>query len=149
MTTRSVRLGLLALAACATLAVAAAPASAHAGRKAAVSKKTLIKAAAAYIGVTPAQLVAAKKAGQTPAQLAVANDKTVQGLTDALIAAGKSAINKALAAGRITAAQAQAKIAALPARVDAFINSSESGESGCGADSDSGSGASALHRGRG
>jgi hypothetical protein len=154
MTTRTVRLLVLAVAACATLAFAATPASAQAGRKAVVSKRLMIKAAAAYIGVTPAQLVAAKRAGQSPAELAVANGKTVGGLTDALIAAGTAAINKALAADRITTAQAQAKLAALPARVETFINSSESGESGesgCGAhegSESSGSSASAVRRGR-
>jgi hypothetical protein len=148
MTGSKVRACLLVLAVLATLAFAAAPASAHA---AGVSKQTLVKAAAAYIGVTPAQLLAAKRAGQTPAEQAVAKGKTVQGLRDALIAAGTKAINNALSAGRITSAQAQAKLAALPARVDAFINSSGSSGSGCGSDSGSASSgsASALHRGRG
>jgi hypothetical protein len=152
MTGSKTRACLLVLAALAALAFAASPASAHGGRKAVgVSRQTLVKAAAAYIGVTPAELLAAKRAGQTPGGLAVAKGMTAQGLRDAHVAAGTKAIDDALAAGRITSAQAQAKLAALPARVDAFINSSGGGGSGCGSDSGSASSgsASALHRGRG
>jgi hypothetical protein len=142
------RLLVLPLTACLALAVSAAPALAH-GKRAIVGKQVFVQAAAAYIGVTPAELKAAKRAGQTPAQLAVANGKTVAGLTNALIAAGTAKINAARTAGRITDAQAAAKLAVLPDRVEAFINSASGGEADCShEDSSSSSSSSSLSRQR-
>jgi hypothetical protein len=120
MTRRS--LSLLVLVIGGTLVVSAGPAFAREGRGG-VSKAALIQAAATYLGVTKADIAAARRSGQTLAQLAVAKGKTVQGLTNRLVAAGTASINAALAAGRITSAQAAAKKAALPAQVQRLITS--------------------------
>ena len=140
MGNRYVRLLVLTLAVGATLAIAAGPAFAHGSRGA--SKQALIQAAATYLGVTKADIKDAREQGESLAQLAVAKGKTVQGLTAALVAAGKASINKALAAGTITSAQATAKTAALPAQVQRLINAT--GESGGCSHGDSDS--SGFHR---
>jgi len=125
----------------------AGPAVARGGHGHGIGKGVFVQAAATYIGITPAALRTATANGQTPAQVAVANGKTVGGLTAALTAAGTTSINNAQAAGRITAAQAQAKLAALPAAVQSFINSTHAG---CKrGSSTSGSSASAVRRHRG
>jgi hypothetical protein len=106
----------------AALAVWAGPALAHGGKRGAGGSNVLLQAAATYIGVTQADIKAARKAGQSLAQLATSKGKTVQGLTDALVAAGNASIDKAQADGKITAAKATALKAALPDRVNALIN---------------------------
>ena len=92
------------------------------GRGAGANKQVLLQAAASYIGVTEAEIRSARAGGQSLAQLAVAEGKTVAGLSAALVAAGNASIDRALAAERITAAQASSKKAALPAQVQSFIN---------------------------
>jgi len=125
------RIVVLALAAGAVLALSAGPATAARGKPArAANRSALLAAAAAYIGVTQAEIRTAKQAGQTLAQLAVAKGKSVQGLTAALVAAGTASIDKALADNRITAERAAAQKAALPAQVTAFINGT-GGAGGC------------------
>jgi len=145
MTDRNLRLLLLPVLVVGTLAIAG-PALARGGHGHGVGKGVFVQAAATYIGITPQALRTATANGQTPAQVAVANGKTVEGLTTALTAAGTTSINNALAAGRITAAQAQAKLGALPAAVQSFINSTHAG---CSGHSTSGSSASAVRRHRG
>lgn len=149
MAHRSIRLLVLTAAAVTAVAVVAGPALGHGGDRTTArgaAKGALLQAAATYLGVTQADIAAAKRSGQTLAQLAVAKGKTVQGLTDALVAAGKASISEALAAGRITADQAATKTAALPARVQALITST--GQAGCGsrAESASRSGSTGLRR---
>jgi hypothetical protein len=125
MTKRLTRLVTPMLVLVAALALTAGPALAHdggRGAKGAVGKQALATAAATYIGATQAEITAARTAGQTLAQLATSKGKTVQGLTDALVAAGNTSIDAALAAGTITAAQATARKAALSAQVTALIN---------------------------
>src|SRR5438128_5353236 len=114
MTRRSLSFVVLVLVLGGTLAVSAGPAVARGGEYGA-GKGALIQAAATYLQVTKADIAAARRAGQTLAQLAVAKGKTVQGLRNALVAAGTASINAALEAGRLTSAQATAKRAALPA----------------------------------
>ena len=109
----------------ATLAIVAGPALADGGRGA--SKQSLIQAAATYLGVNKAEIRDAREEGTSLAQLAVADGKTVQGLSNALVAAGTKRINQARAAGKITSAQAAAKIAALPAQVNRLINATGEG----------------------
>ncbi len=145
MTRRSLSLIALVLVIGGTLAVSAGPALARGGGGGGTGKSALIQAAATYLGVTKADIVAARRAGQTLAQLAVAKGKTVQGLRNALVAAGNASINAALAAGRITSAQATAKKAALPARVERLITSTGGSCSHGDSDSDS-SGLRGRHR---
>jgi DNA-binding phage protein len=85
-------------------------------------------AAAAYIGTTEADLRAKEQAGQTLAQIAVAAGKTRDGLIAALVADGNTKIDAALAAGKITAAQAATAKSSLTARVTAEVD--ETGPAG-------------------
>lgn len=64
-----------------------------------------LDAAARYLGLTPAQLAGRLHAGKSLADVAKAQGKSVTGLEDALVATAKDRLEKAVAAGRITAAQ--------------------------------------------
>ena len=79
-------------------------------------------AAATYIGTTEADLRTKLQAGQTLAQIATAAGKTRDGLIAALVADANTKIDAALAAGKITAAQATAQKASLTARVTAEVD---------------------------
>jgi lambda repressor-like predicted transcriptional regulator len=85
-------------------------------------KSRLLKLAARYVGVTPRQLAAELKAGRSLAQVATAHGKTVDGLKAALLQPFKAKLDRAVASGRITAAQAQARLDKLSARLDRLIN---------------------------
>src|SRR2546427_10885332 len=111
-TKRLARLLVSTLAVAAALAALAGPTLANGPDRGVVGKQTLLAAAATYLGVTQADISAARKAGQSLAQLATAKGKSVQGLTDALVAAGNAAIDKAQTAGTITADHAFNKKAA-------------------------------------
>jgi DNA-binding phage protein len=79
-------------------------------------------AAATYIGITEADLRTKLQGGQTLAQIATAAGKTRDGLIAALVADGNTKIDAALAAGKITAAQATAQKASLTTRVTAQVD---------------------------
>jgi len=85
-------------------------------------KSRLLNAAARYIGVTPKALAADLKAGKSLAQVATTNGKTADGLKGALVKPFKAQLDKAVAAKRITAAQAQEKLAKVSARLDKLIS---------------------------
>src|SRR5918999_1368521 len=70
----------------------------------------LLKAAAEYIGVSRAELVKQARSGQTLAQIAVARGKTVEGLKAAMSTAFKARLDAAVSAGKLTAAQADARL---------------------------------------
>ena len=78
--------------------------------------------AAEYLGLSRQQLVAQLRGGKSLAQVAQARGKPVQGLQDALLAAVKTRLDEALAAGRITSAQEQRRLARAPARIQRLIN---------------------------
>ena len=82
----------------------------------------LLRAAAAYIGVSRAALVKDARAGQTLAQIASAHGKTVAGLKSAMLAALKTRLDAAVSAKRLTAAQAQARLARADKLVDRLVN---------------------------
>jgi DNA-binding phage protein len=79
-------------------------------------------AAATYIGITEADLRTKLQSGQTLAQIATAAGKTRDGLIAALVADGNTKIDAALAAGKITVAQATAQKASLTTRVTAQVD---------------------------
>jgi hypothetical protein len=81
-----------------------------------------LEAAATYLGMTVADLQADLKAGKTLAQEATAKGKTVDGLVSALTAQAKANLDKAVAAGDITAAQEQTLLTNLTQRVTDFVN---------------------------
>lgn len=78
--------------------------------------------AASYLGLTRAQLMKDLESGQTFAQIAKAQGKTLQGLESAVLAADKSRLDSAVAAGRITKAQEQQLLNRLSARIDKGFN---------------------------
>jgi hypothetical protein len=78
---------------------------------------------ASYLGLSPVELRAAIRSGRTLAQIADATPgKSAAGLVDALVAARKSRLEGAAAAGRLTQAREQAMLAKARARVTARVN---------------------------
>ena len=85
------------------------------------AKARLLGAAAAYIGVNPKALAAELK-GKSLAQVATAHGKTAAGLKAALLAPFQARLDKAVTAGRISSADAQARLGRISARLDALIS---------------------------
>ena len=81
----------------------------------------VLGAAAQYIGIDARQLRTELR-GRSLAQVATAHGKSVEGLQAAVVAAVKSRLDRAVAAGRITAAQAQQRLARLQANVARLVN---------------------------
>lgn len=86
--------------------------------------QALVRASAAYLGLTPVQLRTDLRTGRTLAQVATVQGKTTAGLEQAIGSAVKSRLDKAVAAGRITASREQQILAGLPARLDKLVNRS-------------------------
>jgi hypothetical protein len=84
-----------------------------------------LEAAATYLGMTLADLQADLKAGKTLADEAAAKGKTVDGLVSALTAQAKANLDKAVAAGDITAAQEQTLLTNLTKKVTEFVNNAK------------------------
>jgi hypothetical protein len=85
------------------------------------AKARLLGLAAAYIGVKPKALAGELK-GKSLGQVATAHGKTVAGLKAALMKPFQARAQKAVAAGRISSADAQARLARISARLDALIS---------------------------
>jgi hypothetical protein len=86
------------------------------------SKAGLLNPAARYIGVTRKVLATELRAGKSLAQVATAHGKTAAGLKAALLQPFKARFDKAVASGRLTAAQAHTRLDRLSARLDKLIN---------------------------
>jgi ribosomal protein S20 len=86
--------------------------------------------AAAYIGITAAELRTQLEAGKTLAAVATANGKTADGLKAALTTAATKELDAAVSAGRLTQAQEDKILSALPARIDHEINETHTGSPG-------------------
>lgn len=84
----------------------------------------LLKTAAGYLDVTKKVLVTDLRGGQTLAQITTSRGKSVDGLKAALIAALKAKLDAAVAAGKKSAAQGQARLARLQTLVDKFVDRS-------------------------
>jgi hypothetical protein len=82
----------------------------------------VLGAAATYLGLKPAQLLGQLSSGRTLAQIAKAHGKTAAGLNQAIGAAVKARLDKAVAAGRITRAQEQQLLSRLSAKLSTLIN---------------------------
>ena len=82
-----------------------------------------LDAAAGYLGLTEAQLRTQLESGKSLAQIAQAQGKSVSGLVDALVAAAKKRLDEAVAAGRLTKAQADEMLAGLRTRITSIVNS--------------------------
>ena len=79
-------------------------------------------AAAAYLGLTEAELRAELQAGKTLAQVAKAKDKSVDGLEQALAAEAKKKLAAAVKAGTLTQAQADEIEQRLNEHLDDLVN---------------------------
>ena len=98
------------------------------GRKAAqalVAKKPFqalaLRAAASYLGVTPAQLRRQLPGTSLAAIANATSGKSAAGLKQAIIAALSTRLDKAVAAGRITAEQKASRLSAAGPRVDKLL----------------------------
>jgi hypothetical protein len=79
--------------------------------------------AAAYLGTTPEQLMAALRSGRTLAQVADATQgKSAGGLVDALVHSARAKLDAGVAAGHLTAAQEKRLLATLSQRLTAAVN---------------------------
>jgi hypothetical protein len=90
----------------------------------------VMDAAADYLGMTEAELRAARHDGTSLAQIAVEKGKTSAGLQEALVAAFKANLDKAVAAGRVTQAQATQMLATFKTRVQTIVTRTETGPLG-------------------
>jgi hypothetical protein len=82
-----------------------------------------INAVATYLGVTKAELRTAHENGTSLAQLATQQGKSVDGLKQAIYDAAKADLDKAVTAGRITAAQEATRLSDLQSHLDDIVNS--------------------------
>jgi len=81
----------------------------------------VLDAAAVYIGVDEAALVAARHDGDSLSQVATAHGKTVAGLEQALVKAFKANLDEAVSAGRLTEAQAALALERFQAQVSTVV----------------------------
>lgn len=81
-----------------------------------------LDAAATYIGVTEAELRTELENGKTLAQVAQDHGKSVDGLVNALVADAKQKLDDAVAAGKLTRAQADDMLSGLKDRIANLVN---------------------------
>lgn len=81
-----------------------------------------LDAAASYLGLTEAELATELAGGKTLADVAKAKGKSVDGLVSALVADEKQELDAAVAAGRITKAQADEMLTNAKQRFDDMVN---------------------------
>jgi len=82
-----------------------------------------LDAAASYLGLTETDLRAQLQDGKSLAQVARDRGKSVDGLVDALVAAAKERLDKAVAAGRITKAEENSALDDLRERITSRVGS--------------------------
>jgi hypothetical protein len=81
-----------------------------------------LSAAAGYLGLTVPQLFQKLAGGTTLANVAKAQNKSVDGLKQAMIDSAQKAVDQAVKSGQLTKAQADAEITELKTRIDGIIN---------------------------
>jgi hypothetical protein len=81
-----------------------------------------LEAAAAFLGLTEAELRTALEDGRTLAEVAESEGKTVAGLVDAMVAASTEELEQAVEAGRLTEAQKNEIVATLEERITDKVN---------------------------
>jgi hypothetical protein len=79
-------------------------------------------AVASYVGLTEAQVRAQLEAGKSLADIAKAQGKTVAGLETAIYNAAKADMDKAVAAGKLTASEESTRLADLKSHLDDIVN---------------------------
>ena len=99
----------------------------HGGDRGMGGGRVSLDAAATYIGITSAQLGTQLAAGKSLATIATDNGKTTDGLKAALTTAAKTDLDAAVTAGKLTQAQEDKLLAALPARLDTEISETHTG----------------------
>ena len=82
----------------------------------------LLKAAAQYLQIDRAELRKDVRSGQTLAQIAQGKGKSVSGLEGAMVAAVKTKLDAAVAAGKITAAREQLVLARVQKAVHRLVS---------------------------
>lgn len=85
-------------------------------------RHSLLPVAAAYLGLSRQQLLSDLEAGKTLAQVAQAQNKSLSGLEQALVAAAKVRLERLVAAKQITTAQEQQRLSRLSARIAKLVN---------------------------
>lgn len=81
-----------------------------------------LEAAAAYLGLSATELQTQLQSGKTLAEITEAQGKTVDGLVTALVADEKKELDAAVAAGRLTQAQADQLLAGAKQRFTDLVN---------------------------
>lgn len=81
-----------------------------------------LDAAASYLGITEAALRTSLRDGSSLAEVAKEQGKSVDGLTDALVAAAKADVAQAVKDGRLTEARQGEILADLRNRIDDLVN---------------------------
>lgn len=95
----------------------------HAGHRPAGTRGPhFAAAAAAYLGLTQAELRTQLQAGKSLAQVATAQGKPVDGLEAAILAAAKTRLDKAVADGRLTAAQEKTMLENLQSHLHEIVD---------------------------
>jgi hypothetical protein len=85
------------------------------------AQRGLLGSAAAYLGLSQAQVRAQVRSGKSLAQIATAEGKSVDGLKAAVLTAFKAKVAAARAAGRIDAAKAERLLGRAPAIVQRLV----------------------------
>jgi hypothetical protein len=91
-----------------------------------------LSAAAAYLGLSESDLQTQLASGKSLADIAKAQGKSVDGLVTALLADEKKELDAAVAAGRITQAQADQMLANAKQRLTDMVNGTMTGHWGMG-----------------
>ena len=81
-----------------------------------------LDAAATYLGLTEEQLRTELESGKTLAQIATAHGKTPEGLVNALVDAASKKLDKAVAAGWLTRAEADSLLKGLKQHITDFVD---------------------------
>lgn len=89
--------------------------------------QAMLEAAAQTLGITADELRTELRDGQTLAQLAQAHNTTEQAVIDAALAAAKTQLDQAVAAGTLTQAQADAAYAELQAQGSSLLSGGHRG----------------------
>jgi hypothetical protein len=92
------------------------------GRPAGARGAEFANAVAAYLGITKAELAAARDGGTPLAELATQKGKTVAGLKDAIYADARAHLDADVAAGKLTSAQESSMLASLRSHLDDIVH---------------------------
>jgi polyhydroxyalkanoate synthesis regulator phasin len=79
-------------------------------------------AVAGYLGLTESELRTQLESGKTLAEIASGQGKSVDGLKAAILAEAKSHLDEAVAAGKLSSAQAEQMLADLKSHIDDLVN---------------------------